>query len=260
MAEEKKQTMSVQNQWKAVKNRRQLWLFPMLVIGFLVVSFIFVFIPQVRAIIEGREELRLEQENLDKLIEKRVFLSGLSDVELTSQLILLNNALPSEKPVFSVLGSLVGQVEEAELELEGYDLSPGLLATASSESEELYEEVEVGKLTGLPVEFSITGPFESINKLLISMENTVPISRVRNISISGFEERGEEGGLNATLTMVVYYSLPPTDIGKISDPLIPLTVEDEETIKLLASFDEFEFEVIDIPEGYDELREDLFSF
>lgn len=238
------------------------WAFPALVLAGVVVSIFVVVMPQTRALSEQREEMKIEEERHARLVEKRSYLESLSERELEQQLRDVELALPSSKPVFTFLSSLVGLVDDVEgLDVNNYDFSPGKIASESAEEQAGREKA--GQISWLPIEIGFSGSLELILELVTRLEEIAPLVDINGFELSGDlneEEIAVDDDRNIEMTMNMYYSLAPDSLGKPSDPLAELTERDYEVLGVAQSLRTYEGIANQFGEEFDQEREDIFNF
>lgn len=230
---------------------------PLISIGVVVMLTPLVLVPQLNEIIELRREVEQKESTLTDLTEKRTFLEGLDETTLQSDLDLAEKVLPKKKPVFNVIAALGQLVEKSELTLPSYDFTPGLLATESGKVGSV--ESDPGELAFLTVDYEVKGPFESIYTLMTLLETAAPLAAVKEISIDGMIVPESPDELSGTLTMQMFFSLPPVFRAKPEDPIKKMNARDQETLNEIAQFEEYELDMSNIP-ALDQQREDLFNY
>jgi hypothetical protein len=248
-------------QWEMLKSKRSLWLFPTLAVVFIIVSAVFILLPLFQDILAMRDENKMLGETLERLTVKREQLQSLHDTELTRQLAVATKALPNSKPVLPLLGILGVIPGETKMTLLQYSLAPGGVASEEAEVEEVVEN-SPGELSVMPVEVTLDGTFEDVYGFLLRLKNTSPFVNLLEMSLSGFEQ---EGGMPPTAPialesqMQIYYSLPPSTIGKMSDPLPTFGEAEEKTLRQLEALTTPSLDGGIIP-GLEQERENPFVF
>jgi len=262
--------MSVE--WEIVKTKRSLWVIPVAIVVFIALSSIVVLMPQVRGIISDRQTLKQKESELAVLENKRSALSALSEATLEEQLLLVEEVLPSTKPLFHMVNIVASQAEANELTLLSYELAPGLLATESAESIVVQEEVKPGDIGSLDLHAFYRGTVDTVLQYMKALEESKPLTMLSEAKIKDSEQLagGDEGVINPRVSvgqevlidsiMSVSYSLPLATIGNLADPLPSLSPEEEELLVELKNLSKYQLEEAPIPPGFNQFREDLFVF
>ena len=243
-------------------SKKGAWWFPVLAGVFMVVSAVTVLLPKIQAIIAARKDLEAKEQQLQRLVTKRQFLEGLNEAELAQQLILTNRVLPSEKPVYQAMGMLIKRAEMAQVTLNSYALTPGLVASTAADKADK-NEAKAGELASLPVEFSANGGFEAVYSMLTVLDMTTPLSRITSLGLTGFGEIGtmvDSPQVEAKLTAEVYYAPPPATLGKPSEALAMMTNKEQETLMTIQAFESAGFDEVVTPAGFDEQKGNVFKF
>ncbi len=214
---------------KTLMQNRMLWLFPLVVVGVIVISFMLVLLPQLNSLIESREVLKTDEERLERLTQKRTQLESLSETQLGAYYDEATRALPNEKPVALTLMALAGIAEAADVRLMEYDFSPGSLATESAKVETADSGVGV-----MPVSFVVEGSYDALVAMMRLYETTLPLMQLESAEITPLGNDSTD--LEATLLVKVYYAPPPTTLGKPSDPISDLTPAELDYLQRLSVY------------------------
>jgi hypothetical protein len=246
-----------------VRLQKSLLVFPVIAIVFILISALTVFIPQIQSINGGRKDLEEQKAILEKLVTKHTFMNSINETDLDSQLVSVNRVLPNDKPLFQTVGILMKRTKEADIQLVSYDLSPGLLGSASATTKEK-EAGKPGQLAELSIDFAVTGTFDKVYSLLGSLDLTAPLSRTVSLTLTGFNDQitanNEGSQISAKLGEIMYYALPPENIGKLSEPLRQLTQDEQKTLASIQQFESVDLDPSITPTGINELKANPFTF
>jgi len=239
---------------KDLVGKRRYLVFPLLSVAVIWISLMLVFIPQTKQVLELREDLETDQERLERVTRKATVLGGLDEASTNSIFEVVERVLPSQKPAFSVLASLRDLSVESDVSVSKFDFSPGSLATESAKKGKKKAQVRLGGLASFPMELNLTGSVEGINRFLQGLDAMAPLVSVEDISL---DLKG--GGISeGAVSLNVYYSLPPQDIGRVSDPIrVDFIEKYADLLELLATFNVGEGFVPGVGRAD---KEDLFGF
>lgn len=253
----------INDQLNALSKKRQLWILPVLVVIVVVGATVLVLVPQMRAINTGRQDLEVQEEQLNRLVEKRQQLESLSEAELDSQLLVVMRVLPNEKPVSQALGLLMNTTKSNEVNLNGYAMDPGEVASGGAKAEVKEDKDQPGVLASLLIETELTGIYGAMTSFLrIVEEEIAPLSRALRLTLSINEEKQErsEKEVDVSLEMEMAYATPPETIGKPSDPLPKITNTQKALLDLLAQRQSAELETGLVPIGIEEAKPNIFTY
>jgi len=217
------------------------YLFPILLLaGIIFILFQFT-LPQIKQIIEARGELKREKERLVQLIEKSTQLEKLDEVTLKKNFQVAQEALPSEKDVSGLLFTLARLESESTLSASGFKINPGLISTPAAVPKvatpsgvakgKAQEPTEVKTKTTAPLStldfgLSLSGDFSALRSFLERIKEIRPLLLITSFNLS--QEREASSG--ADLKVQFYYQVQPSFLGKISDPLSVLAIQEEEVL------------------------------
>lgn len=188
----------------------------MLIIAFVLVSFslLIVFIPFIKEIFSLQSDISSNKKTLELLSLKESMLDSMDEAKLNSQVDLLESALPSEKPALYIIDILNASSSKFGLQLGSFEFSPGSLATNSAELEKSVK-VKSG-IDSIEVDVEVSGEFDNLLTYIDYLENALPLMKARAIS---FSTAKKDTIVDVTLSLDVYFLLPPETIGRTSDPL-----------------------------------------
>jgi len=229
------------------------FLFPGLILVLVILVSLFWLRPKVATIIKANRELTTSKKTLAELTQKVTILGGLSQPELSEKVDLVLKVLPSEKDVPRNLFVLKRLALDSELMVNELSIPEvGEIASSSAETKKTKDEI----LPSLSVKLTLVGSREKIINFIQQVEVTAPLMRVSSLAIS---QKGE--GLDEAMIEVrTYFLFFPKTIGKLEQPIVPVTSQEEKVFGELASFklpetNESTFSAI-LPVG----KTDLFSY
>jgi hypothetical protein len=282
MPTRRKKTENINSQWEMIKHQKTTWLFPLLTVAVIVVTLGLVLVPQANQILEVREEISVESERHERLVAKRTFLEQLSEPDIDEKVLLSNRALPNNKPVYEIIEALGSELGELGVTLESYELSPGGLSTAAADANEATStENKPGMMSSLVISFEATGTREAATAFMTRINNLSPLTGLAELSITdevlgilplfttsdsfgmieNLEISGEaEEKLTLEGDLVMYYALPITVSGKVSDELPKKGVTDDTVVERVRALEAYRRQAGEAPLDVDYNREDLFNF
>ncbi|MFC1653223.1 hypothetical protein ACFL1M_00045 [Patescibacteria group bacterium] len=234
--------MKIENKKKNKENFsaediKQYWV-PIVSGLFILLSLFLVLIPSFSEISKTRFENKRIEKSLNDLNKKYSILDSLTESSLNGQVSLVEGALPSEKPVFNIINMIQAGAGTLGVVVDSFEFSPGSLATESAQLKNKSRKSSgVGDVEFINAEISVVGTFDQVLAFVDLIENSLPVTEVDSVSVSsGNIEFGE---LKSNLLLKVYYSLPPTSIGKVSSPISELTDEQGSVIEEIKKYSLF---------------------
>lgn len=201
-------------------------------------------IPQSRQILSLRSELEKEQPRYAALQEK---LKQLEAVEITAefqQRDLIENTLPSKKPLLELLEGLNTAALASGITVEEFNLTPGVIATTSatppptSTNRSGRSPKAVKPVQGLDVNFTIAGSFDQIQRFAEVVEQIAPFTTITSLELSNPKQQpSSDGGVLFTAEIVTETSYFVGTIASTADtPLPVLTPADKQTLNRIEPF------------------------
>lgn len=222
----------------------------------------FAIIPQFKEFIDLRSELNKETPKLEKLQQKLVELENVQFTPEFAQAEIVEEALPSKKPLLELLTSLNTIAVASSVRIENFDLNPGLIASNTAELQDTTKQTSSAKdgVDTLDVSMDAVGTFENIQKFLIDLEKISPFTTINTLSLSsrsrGDEFNNEDADVQATLTTKSHF-FTQTVSAAVEAPLPTLSDKELEVLSELSQFSTSDLpEQIEITGGG---MEDLFG-
>ncbi len=222
---------------------------------------VFVFVPQVRSIIELRSGLVSSQKELDKLEEKVQALSSLDEDTLIKQVETLETVLPTKKAVIEWLHALNGLSGESQVALGEIVLNPGSIATESAEAStssktrptptpkptsSSRDRVVSAQLESFELGLEIEGSIDGVTHFLENIQQVAPVVRITALELVPVARR--RGGVvpeeqlrgeiaQAKMELLLFYVPLPNQLAPVSKALDIISASEFE---LLERFEEFQ--------------------
>jgi Tfp pilus assembly protein PilO len=190
-------------------------------------------VPFVRKTIDMNTQLNSVSAEVDVLKNKVSVLQSIDEVSMRSSVQVLLSAVPSDKSISTLLGTLDGLSAKSGVAAGNFSLSKlGSLATESAQRLSADEQAVGGNI--VPFTVNISGTLEQIRGFLTTSVSVRRILRVRTIDVSFPKTESESTAAasiaSATLGMDTFYSPLPSAIGSVSQPLTALTSLDDDMI------------------------------
>lgn len=192
-----------------------------------------VFRPTLVNVFKLREKNQKNKEMLAKLIDKAQKLEAIDEVEIKKRVELVEEVLPSQKPVLELLSSLEQLSVEEGVVFGGLELKPGKIDELSKSKTER-EEFEIS--------FNIEGNLSNISSFVNKLEKTPPLMKIERMDLKlsrgreNISETEEIGSLKAALGVRVFYQFLPKTIGAIDQPLAMLSSKEREILNKISSY------------------------
>lgn len=198
-----------------------------------------VLIPQINLISDHNQKLTIEEKKLSDLQTRSTFLTSLNSQELTDEASVLQKVLPSQKPVMPLISSIEKLASDANVSLQSFELTPGVVATEGA-TPSLQTMLPVkGIVEGvgpLPLKMEVQGGFAQMNTFFKTLDVLIPLINVRTIEFTVLSQNRSAldptTRYKATIELDSLYALPGS--GKI-DPSPVLTALNTQERSLMAS-------------------------
>lgn len=206
-------------------------------IGLVLVSA--VIIPQFHQAMDLYNDLQSEKPKLEKLEQK---LAELESIEISpefAQVATVEDALPSRKPLLELMMALNSVSQETGTVVQDFELSPGLVATDSTQ-----QKNNRGVYDSLSLNLTIQGTFIQIQDFLLKVEEVSPFTTIVSMEIgnqlnTNSPEFAQQVAIDPTfeaeLTTETYFFTQPI-AARIDSPLPKIANRELEVLNFLASF------------------------
>jgi Tfp pilus assembly protein PilO len=201
---------------------------------------LFSILPQFQSFLSLNSEFKKEVPKLQKLKQKLVELENIQFTPEFAQSEIVTNALPSKKPLLELLTSLNTIAVASSVQIEDFDLNPGIIASNTAELQAEYKtKVSKGGIDTLDVSMNAIGSFENIQTFLINLEKISPFTTINTLSLNS-RKRGDdfdeqELDMQATITTKSHF-FTQTVSAAIEAPLPVINFEEQNVLKELSGF------------------------
>jgi Tfp pilus assembly protein PilO len=202
---------------------------------------IFVMIPQVNEILSLRAQLQTERPKLERLEQK---LADLDSIQFSPEFVqsnLVNEALPSHKPLLELLTSLNTVALSTGVTVRDFQLSPGMIATEGAQPAPGARRT--GAVDSLDLSMRLTGEFAKVQEFLLLVEKVTPFTTITKLTVGlqGISQVTDPDDLsalliNADITTKTYF-FTQSITATVEGPLPQLTPVDREVLEELSAFD-----------------------
>lgn len=223
---------------------------PVTVIFFSFLTILGVVLPQLRKTSDLKDQLKINKEKLSSLRIKLADLEGIDEAVLSERVTFSLAALPGEKEIMKIISLFNGLAQITQVHIDSLDVSPGELASESA-------AVVNPNLENLSFKMKVTTPDrQSMVDFLTQVEQSLPL-----LNLSFFRINNTEGESQAQITIISYFSPPPSNLGKIDTPVKKVTKEDERLIESIRDYKKYQVSFIEVPvaTGTSSFRTDPFS-
>ncbi|MBP7740728.1 hypothetical protein KA089_00925 [Candidatus Woesebacteria bacterium] len=211
-------------------------------IGFAIVGILFfAIIPQFQQFLSLRAELEKETPKLTKLKQKLIELENIQFTPEFAQSSIVNSALPSKKPLLELLTSLNTIATSNSIQIENFDLNPGIIASDTAELQAYYARQQSTKdgVDTLEVSMNAIGTFDNVQSFLIDLEKISPFTTINTLKLNS-RRRGDdfdeqEQDMQAILTTKSHFFTQSVSAA-IEAPLPELSSKELDVLKELANF------------------------
>ncbi len=228
MAQQKKQKFNPIILWRT----RQ---YLIMSIGLIVLAaFILLFAayPQVQAALELRSNTNRLRPQLENLEKKLAQLENVRFEPEFSQMDVINEAMPSKKPLLELLTNLSAISMAHQVDITEFQLSPGEVATTAAELQR--NTRQRGDVDTLDVELSIQGSRDNVNQFLNSIEKISPFTTITQLTISTATRLGGELSTAKMATSTFFFTKPITTT--VDSPLPVIAEHEKNVLDELAAF------------------------
>lgn len=212
-------------------------------------------IPGIRATISLYYRLRSLEQEVRVLGEKRGHLQSLDAADLKKQVAALIAAVPQEKSLQTIVGTIDGLANQTGVVIDEMNLgNPGSIATGSATAASGVDK-KIGA-NRLPFTISVSGDYGRV-RAFIGKINAV--RRLFDVSSFDVSPQGV-GETRARISLTAYYQPLPTKIWSVETPLAPLAKKEEEVLRAVLEYPEVAASVGEqLTPGFSSGRSDPFS-
>lgn len=221
-----------------IATRQPLLLSMAIVVG--IAGLIFaVMIPQGQEAWAEYQRIEQERPRLENYLSKVEQLDNLPFTPEFAQAEIIENALPSRNPLLELLVSLNSVSADTNVIVSSYDLSPGLVATDTTQ---LQQAARSQGYDSLQLNLSVQGTFRDLQDFFRRVEEVSPFSTITSLQLSsqltsetGTAPETQDQLFSAELVTETYFFTRPITVSYES-PLPEITDADRVVLNALASF------------------------
>lgn len=198
-----------------------------------------VMIPQAREAWAQYQVIEQERPRLARYQEKVIELDNIPSSPEYAQIEIIEAALPSRKPLLELLVSLNSVSTDTNVFVSSYDLSPGLVATDSTQ---VQQSARLQGFDSLQLNVSVTGTFSDLQNFFRRVEEVSPFTTITSLQLAsqitsetGVSEDTQNQLFSAELVTETYFFTKPITV-TYESPLPQITQRDREVLNALASF------------------------
>lgn len=187
-------------------------------------------VPLIQKTIELNTQNHSLSAEVDLLNNKVSVLQSIDENAMRSDLQTLLSAVPSDKSLGTLLGTLDGLTGKTGVSSGDFSL-PKLGSLATESAKRLSADEQAVGSNILPFTISLTGTLDQMRGFLATSISVRRLFRVRTFDVS-FLKSGTESGtmVSANVAMDTFYSPLPSAIGSVREPLTALTSDDSDLI------------------------------
>lgn len=191
-------------------------------------------VPLVQKTIAMNTQLNSVSAEVDVLKNKVSVLESIDEVSMRNNVQILLSAVPSDKSLSTLLGTLDGLSAKTGVSVGSFTLAKlGSLATDSAQRVSANEQAVGGNI--LPFTINISGTFDQLRGFLAASVSVRRLLRIRTVDVAfATTASGSARTASATLGMDTFYAPLLTTIGSVSQPLTPPTSTDDEIVAKMA--------------------------
>lgn len=204
----------------------------LLICGF---GFVLGVVPLAQKAIDQNREFNTLSAEVNILKNKVSVLETLDEETIRNTLQTLLSAVPSDKSLSTLLGTVDGLAAQTGISVDTFSLSKlGGLSTASAERLSADEQGAGSNI--LPFTISIAGTLDQMRAFLTASISVRRLFRIRTLDVS-FLKTGTVSAsmVSANMAMDAFYSPLPSTIGSVNQPLTALTNTDDDLIAKVAA-------------------------
>lgn len=231
--------ITTETNWKMIfTNRRYLVESVVLFVASICIV-LFATIPQIQAIFDLQAKVNKQRPVVTNLDTK---LNNLEQVEVSSefaQASLVNDALPSRKPLSELLISLQSSADQSGAEIVNFQVSPGELATGSAQPRASSRKGSTD-YDYLEMEVELDGTLQNIQTFLTRVEQFAPFTTISAVGIEAPQQAqqfGQQSTATLTSTLKIRTYFFTKSIQSTVESVLPsVTARDKEVLSELETF------------------------
>lgn len=209
-----------------------LFLPPIFLVLFFLISLNFVLIPKINEIKSVNNKINEVNSKTDKINEQIKYLNSVDSEELQKNADYLDNAVLKSKQSYLLVGIIREVANKFGYQIESFSLTPGELKNSETKN-----KTSLGNTTKMPISLLLDGPEDKSLELILALEKTLPI-----LFIDKFETSTSGSIAKLNLTISSYYIDNDINIDTNTVALSDLILSNEESALLekISSFSKIE--------------------
>lgn len=205
-----------------------------------VVLILALLIPQVQEVLDLNAQIRKEEPRTEQLRDKLAALESIVATAEYQQVAVVEDALPSNKPLLELLMSLNTVAQQTGVTVTNFSLSPGLVASDSATLQAQLKQRNANGYDSLKLDLAISGTFAQIQDFLLQIEQISPFTTVISMNISGevnslTQTTDGTRPFSATLGTETFFFTQPISV-RVDAPLPVIGSQQQAVLQALASF------------------------
>jgi hypothetical protein len=198
--------------------RYQRFVTPSITIGVCLLLFWFVVIPQMQNWFAMRDELGIDQQNVEIMHQNLSLITSFDNEKLDATLQTATSALPTEKDFAGIVSSLQNAAAVAGVSLGDYSFQLGDLSGLNAQ----------GQATQTPVQLvvNLKGSLDNTRAFVAQLKKQLPLSDTTSVSLSSNN--------SVTVTIIFYYATVPKIVFKDTVLLPILSTADKKVLEDLS--------------------------
>lgn len=204
------------------------------IILFGLIAVVFAVIPAIRSTVDLYEKIGVIQKEVDALSGKLALLQSMDEESLRGQLVVLLSAIPQDKSVPTIFGTVDGLVAKAGVRITDMTIAnPGSIATASATKSSA--SLKVKGVPFLPLSLEVAGSYDQIQEFFSLINQVRRLFTVENFDLSV----PSVGETHARIAMGAYYQPLPIKVGSVEAPIQNFSPTELATLEKLSTYQDF---------------------
>lgn len=222
-----------------LSTRRQLVYGVSVVLAAVIVCFA-VLMPQFQEVGALNTKIAQEEPRTEQLRTKLQALESIVATAEYQQIQVVDEALPSKKPLLELLMSLNTLAQQTGVTVTKFELSPGLVASDSATLQAQLQQKTSAGFDSLRLNLEISGTFQQIQDFLLKIEQISPFSTVIKMDISGevnslTQTTDASKPFSASLQTETFFFTQPISV-RVDAPLPVIAGPQQAVLQALAAF------------------------
>lgn len=187
-------------------------------LALLLVLFIFPLqiIPSIKTIASLSGEINNAKERDVRMETKEKMLSSQDINRLTVMLEKVNRAIPSIKDIPSIFTNIGVTAQKSSVVIESMQINAGEISSGSSNAKSTIE-----------FQISLIGTLDRIRAFIGEINSTSRLFKIKSVVLRQTSRQDPNASFTATFDCYAYFQPLPESIGKIDEPISPLTPEED---------------------------------